>query len=91
MRDRVLSAARKAGRDPEEITCVYNMDIRVDERARPSPTAVTGPPNAVGERLLELAALGFSAMHFLPAGPGQDEQAERLAREVIPILRDVRA
>jgi hypothetical protein len=30
-------------------------------------------------------------MHFLPAGPGQDEQAERLAREVIPVLRDARA
>jgi probable F420-dependent oxidoreductase len=91
MRDRVLSAARKAGRDPDEITCVYNMDIRVDDRARPSPTAIIGPSDAVGERLLELAALGFSAMHFLPAGPGQDEQVERLAREVIPILRDARA
>jgi hypothetical protein len=45
----------------------------------------------VGERLLELADLGFTAMHFLPAGPGQDEQAERLAREVIPVLRDARA
>lgn len=91
MRDRVLSAAREAGRDPQEITCVYNMDIRVDERARPNPIVVTGSPDAVAERLLELADLGFTAMHFLPAGPGQVEQAERLARDVIPVVRAARA
>lgn len=92
MRERVLAAARRAGRDPREITCVYNIDIRVDERAvDPSPTRVTGPPGAVIERLLQFAELGFTAMHFLPAGPGEDEQAERLAREVIPVLRETGA
>jgi alkanesulfonate monooxygenase SsuD/methylene tetrahydromethanopterin reductase-like flavin-dependent oxidoreductase (luciferase family) len=90
MRDRVLSAAREAGREPEEITCVYNLDIRVDERVDPGPTVVSGPPDAVAERLMEFVDLGFTAMHFLPAGPGQDEQAERLAREVIPIVREAR-
>jgi probable F420-dependent oxidoreductase len=90
MRERVLSAAREAGRDPEEITCIYNMDIRVDERVDPSPTVVSGPPDAVAERLMEFADLGFTAMHFLLAGPGQDEQAERLSHEVIPILRETR-
>jgi probable F420-dependent oxidoreductase len=91
MRDRVLSAARQSGRDPDEITCVYNIGIRVDERAGPSPTSVAGSPDAVAERLLELANLGFTAMHFIPAGPGHDEQAERLGREVIPVIREARA
>jgi len=87
MRDRVLVAAREAGREPEEITCVYNLDIRVDERAQPEPSVVSGPPDAVAEQLLGFLDLGFTALSFLPAGPGPEEQAERLAREVIPRVR----
>jgi len=87
MRERVLAAARQAGRDPEEITCVYNIDIRVDERADATPSVVSGPPDAVTERLLGFLRMGFTAMNFLPVGPGANEQAERLAREVIPALR----
>src|ERR671918_1465342 len=33
MRARVLDAAREAGRDPDEITFVCNLDVRVDEGA----------------------------------------------------------
>jgi probable F420-dependent oxidoreductase len=87
MRERVLAAARQAGRDPEEITCVYNIDIRVDERGDATPSMVSGPPDAVTERLLGFLGMGFTAMNFLPVGPGANEQAERLAREVIPALR----
>ncbi len=87
MRDRVLAAAGEAGREPEEIACVYNLDIRVDERAQPEPSVVSGPPAAIAERLLGFLELGFTALSFLPAGPGPLEQAERLAREVIPRVR----
>jgi probable F420-dependent oxidoreductase len=89
MRERVLAAAREAGRDPEEITFVYNMDIRVDERADEPPSVVSGAPQAVAERLLGFAEMGFTAMNFIPVGPDPLEQAERLAREVIPALRAV--
>jgi probable F420-dependent oxidoreductase len=87
MRDRVLAAASDAGRDPGEITCVYNVDIRVDERPIDEPFVVSGPPDSVAERLLGFLELGFTAFNFCPAGPGQDEQAERLATEVIPAMR----
>jgi probable F420-dependent oxidoreductase len=87
MRERVLAAARRAGRDPEEITCVYNLDIRVDEHADEPSSVVSGPPDAVAERLLGFLRMGFTAMNFLPVGPGRDEQVERLGREVIPALR----
>ena len=87
MRERVLAAARRAGREAEEITCAYNVEIRVDEHADAPPSVVSGPPDAVVERLLGFLRLGFTAMNFMPEGPGQDEQAERLAREVIPALR----
>jgi probable F420-dependent oxidoreductase len=87
MRDRVLAAARQVGREPEEITCAYNVEIRVDEHADTPPSVVSGPPDAVVEQLLGFLRLGFTAMNFMPEGPGRDEQAERLGREVIPTLR----
>jgi len=89
MRDLVLAAAEEAGRDPGKITCVYNLDIRVD--GEPDPLVVSGPPDAIAERLVEFTRLGFTAFNFLPVGADQEEQAERLAREVIPAVRDAAA
>ena len=87
LRERVLAAARAAGRDPDTITCAYNLGIRIDERADPEPSVVAGAPEAIIERLQAFVELGFTAMNFIPVGPGQDEQIERLAREVLPTLR----
>ena len=87
LRERIRAAARAAGRDPDTITCAYNLSIRIDERADPEPSVVAGAPDAVTERLRSFAELGFTAMNFIPVGPGQDEQIERLAREVLPVLR----
>jgi probable F420-dependent oxidoreductase len=87
MRDRILAAARESGREPEEITCVYNLEVRVIERADPDPSVVSGPSGAVAERMIGFLELGFTAMNLMPTGSGQDEQAERLAREVIPEVR----
>jgi probable F420-dependent oxidoreductase len=87
LRERVLAAARAAGRDPDTITCAYNLGVRIDERADPEPSVVAGTPEAVIERLRSFVALGFTAMNFIPVGPGQDEQIERLAGEVLPTLR----
>jgi probable F420-dependent oxidoreductase len=87
MRDRVLKAASEAGRDPDEITCIYNLEIRVDEKAEPQPSVVSGPPDAVAKELLRFRLIGFTGFNFIPFGPDRVEQAERLAREVIPLVR----
>lgn len=87
LRERVLAAARAAGRDPDTITCAYNLSIRIDERADLEPSVVAGAPDTVIERLQAFVELGFTAMNFIPVGPGQDEQIQRLAREVLPALR----
>jgi alkanesulfonate monooxygenase SsuD/methylene tetrahydromethanopterin reductase-like flavin-dependent oxidoreductase (luciferase family) len=89
LRERVLAAARAAGRDPDAITCAYNLSVRIDERADLEPSVVAGAPAAVTERLQAFVELGFTAMNFIPVGPGQEEQIERLAREVLPTLRTV--
>ncbi|MFG2246775.1 LLM class flavin-dependent oxidoreductase [Spirillospora sp. NPDC048823] len=87
MRERVLAAAEAAGRDPADITCAYNVGVRVGEHAGDEPGTVSGPPDAVVERLLGFAAMGFTTFNFMPTGPGPGEQAERLAQEVLPELR----
>jgi probable F420-dependent oxidoreductase len=90
MRERVHAAARRAGRDPAEITCAYNLVVRVDEGAEPDPKVVSGSPEAIAERLRGFTAMGFTAFNLMPTGPGLDEQADRLGREVLPLLRDGR-
>jgi alkanesulfonate monooxygenase SsuD/methylene tetrahydromethanopterin reductase-like flavin-dependent oxidoreductase (luciferase family) len=87
MRERMLAAAHEAGREAEDITCAYNIEIRVDEDSDAQSPEVSGAPDAVAERLLGFVKMGFTAFNFIPAGPGQDEQAERLANEVIPAVR----
>jgi alkanesulfonate monooxygenase SsuD/methylene tetrahydromethanopterin reductase-like flavin-dependent oxidoreductase (luciferase family) len=87
MRERVLTAARQAGRDPAEITCAYNIEVRVDERADGGEAVVAGAPQAVVSRLQSFVDLGFSAFNFMLSGSDSQEQAARLASEVIPVLR----
>jgi probable F420-dependent oxidoreductase len=91
MRDRVVAAARDAGRDPAELTLAYNVTVRVDKRANPGqPSVVSGSAEAVAERLAGFIALGFNALNLVLTGAHrseEDEQAACLAQEVLPALR----
>jgi alkanesulfonate monooxygenase SsuD/methylene tetrahydromethanopterin reductase-like flavin-dependent oxidoreductase (luciferase family) len=87
MRERIHAAAIEAGRDPNTITCVYNIEVRIDERPHERPSVVSDPPEAVAARLIGFMELGFTAFNFIAAGPGVAEQQERLATEVIPAVR----
>ncbi len=87
MRDRIFEAAAAAGRSPNEITLVYNMEFHVgDDEALPSHV-VAGSPDDLVEQLTFYVDLGFTAMSFIPAGPNPERQIERLAQEVLPVLR----
>lgn len=87
MRTRMLAAAQAAGRDPADITCAYNLQLRVEDQPGSDPSIVSGPPDAVASQLIEFAEMGFSALNLIVTGPGEDEQRERIAREVIPAVR----
>jgi alkanesulfonate monooxygenase SsuD/methylene tetrahydromethanopterin reductase-like flavin-dependent oxidoreductase (luciferase family) len=87
LRDRVLTAAAKAGRQPEEITCAYHIEVRVGDREALRPSVVSGPAGAVAEQLISFVKRGFTTLSFAPAGPGTAEQAQRLACEVLPAVR----
>jgi alkanesulfonate monooxygenase SsuD/methylene tetrahydromethanopterin reductase-like flavin-dependent oxidoreductase (luciferase family) len=84
MRSRIHAGARAVGRSPEAITCVYNLGIRIDERATRQPSTVSGTPDAVTEQLIGFVELGFTGFNFQPVGPDRGEQIDRLAREVVP-------
>ncbi|GIH18317.1 LLM class flavin-dependent oxidoreductase [Rugosimonospora africana] len=87
MRERILAAAAEAGRPADAITGIYNVGIRVDDRAEPEPSTVVGGPEEVAERLAGLVGLGFAGFNFQPIGADRDLQAQRLAQEVIPLVR----
>jgi alkanesulfonate monooxygenase SsuD/methylene tetrahydromethanopterin reductase-like flavin-dependent oxidoreductase (luciferase family) len=87
LRDRLRAASAAAGRAPDAVRCVYNLGVRIDDRARPTDSLVAGSAEAVAERLIEFRALGFSGFNFQPSGPDRDEQVERLAAEVVPLVR----
>jgi alkanesulfonate monooxygenase SsuD/methylene tetrahydromethanopterin reductase-like flavin-dependent oxidoreductase (luciferase family) len=88
MRERLLTAAAEAGRDPAEITCVYNVPVWIGGPDA-DPGVVAGSAQAVIERLVGFAGVGFTSMNFMPAGPDPQDQAERLAHDVLPALRTV--
>ena len=85
MRDRIRAAAVAAGRDPDEITLAYNVEVEVGAARRPG--VVCGPPESVVEQLHNLGELGFTAFNVMPAGPDVSEQLQLLARYVLPELQ----
>jgi alkanesulfonate monooxygenase SsuD/methylene tetrahydromethanopterin reductase-like flavin-dependent oxidoreductase (luciferase family) len=87
LRDRVDAAAREAGRDPATIARIYNIGVRVEGTVDPNLSIVSGPPDAIAERLLGFAKLGFTGFNLVPSGTNKPEQIERLGREVIPAVR----
>jgi probable F420-dependent oxidoreductase len=85
-RQRLRDLAAEAGRDPDAITCSYNVSVYVDEKAKADPRMVAGPPDRVAERLVNLIRSGFTTLIFWARGG--TEARERLAREVLPSVRE---
>jgi alkanesulfonate monooxygenase SsuD/methylene tetrahydromethanopterin reductase-like flavin-dependent oxidoreductase (luciferase family) len=86
MRDRILRSAADAGRASDAITCICNLAVQIGTED-PDRSDVSGEPEQVVERLLELVAVGFGGMNFIITGQDAEEQRERLAVEVLPPLR----
>jgi alkanesulfonate monooxygenase SsuD/methylene tetrahydromethanopterin reductase-like flavin-dependent oxidoreductase (luciferase family) len=82
----VRSAAARAGRDPDELTCGYNIAVMVQEGAAPAKGQVSGGREQVARQSAAFVRGGFSFLNLWPAGDG-NRQRERLAHEVIPTLR----
>lgn len=86
MRDKILNSAQDAGRDPSELTFIYNMEIHVGSRSGLEPHVLQGHTQELVETLIGYSHLGFKGMNFSLVGH-QDEQMEALATEVLPLVR----
>ncbi|RJL33139.1 LLM class flavin-dependent oxidoreductase [Bailinhaonella thermotolerans] len=87
LRDRLLSAAEQAGRDPAEITLAYNIQVTLAKEPDPTPTALIGPPSYIADRLHHLTTLGFTAFNLMPTTPTPESALTPLATQVLPTLR----
>jgi alkanesulfonate monooxygenase SsuD/methylene tetrahydromethanopterin reductase-like flavin-dependent oxidoreductase (luciferase family) len=87
--DVVRRAAEHAGRDPDSLDYAYNVSVRIGgPPADDLDRRVTGGPDEIVERLLELLEIGFTVLN-LWVGGRRDEQQERLASEVVTPLRQL--
>jgi probable F420-dependent oxidoreductase len=80
----ILAAAAKAGRNPTDISRIYNLEVSLE----PGQVAeLVGEPGQIAEQLIEFARIGFTGFNFQPVGAKREEQIERLAHEVVPVVR----
>lgn len=80
-------SATAAGRDPESITCAYNITVGVG-RFTPRGETIAGEPAEVAARLAEVVRAGFTFPIFWIVGD-QRVGMERLAGEVLPRVREL--
>jgi alkanesulfonate monooxygenase SsuD/methylene tetrahydromethanopterin reductase-like flavin-dependent oxidoreductase (luciferase family) len=83
----VRAAAERAGRDPGELDYALNVGVRVG--GPPPPDAdrrLGGEPDEITEGVLEILNAGFTVANFFVGGRRED-QAERLATEILPVVR----
>jgi alkanesulfonate monooxygenase SsuD/methylene tetrahydromethanopterin reductase-like flavin-dependent oxidoreductase (luciferase family) len=88
MQDRIDAAAQEAGRDPAEITRVYNVDGRIGPEGS---GLLEGPPRKWAEVLSGFALeRGMDTFVFWPNGPAEEHerQVELFAGEVAPAVRE---
>ena len=87
MRRRVLNAAERAGRDPAEIECALNLQIRITNTTTGNPDdPLHGPPEQIVDELNRWTQLGFATFNFGLDETQRTEQLQRLTQEVLPEL-----
>jgi cytochrome P450 len=88
--ERIRAVAEQAGRNPDEITYGYNVPILVEEGAVTNRWRVAGSAGKVATQLAAIVRHGFTFVNVWPVGEATI-QRERLAREVLPAVRDLLA
>jgi alkanesulfonate monooxygenase SsuD/methylene tetrahydromethanopterin reductase-like flavin-dependent oxidoreductase (luciferase family) len=86
-RQRVATAAERAGRDPASVTCVVGVQAHVGELPGAPTNAITGSPQEVADGLHKLLDIGFDGVNLSMLGPEGSDQPARFAEEVRPLMR----
>jgi len=83
----ISDAARVAGRDPTNLTRIYNVEISLDDEKKADPTLIAGNAASVRIALSGLVALGFNGFNFIVRGDDRHRHLERIAAEIMPVVR----
>ena len=86
----IRRVAEYAGRNPDEITFGYNVPVLVEEGAVTNRWRIAGSERSVAGQLAALVRHGFTFLNVWPVGE-VPVQRERLADDVLPIVRDLLA
>ena len=82
--------AEQAGRNPDEITFGYNVPILVEDGATTNRWRIAGSERSVAGQLAAIVRHGFTFLNMWPVGEAS-VQHQRLARDVLPAVRDLLA
>jgi alkanesulfonate monooxygenase SsuD/methylene tetrahydromethanopterin reductase-like flavin-dependent oxidoreductase (luciferase family) len=86
--ERIRTVAENAGRNPDEITYGYNIPILIEDGAVTNRWRIAGTAQKVAAQLAAIARHGFTFLNIWPSGDAAI-QRERLARDVLPAVRDL--
>jgi alkanesulfonate monooxygenase SsuD/methylene tetrahydromethanopterin reductase-like flavin-dependent oxidoreductase (luciferase family) len=86
--ERIRAIAEHAGRNPDGITFGYNVPILVEEGAVTNRWRIAGSARKVAGQLTHMVRHGFTFLNIWPVGEA-NVQRERLARDVLPAVRDL--
>jgi len=86
--EHIRRVAEQAGRNPDEITFGYNIPILVEEGAVTNRWRIAGSTRKVAGQVATIARHGFTFLNVWPVGEAS-VQRERLARDVLPTVRDL--
>ena len=84
----IQMVAEHAGRNQDEITYGYNIPILVEEGAMTNRWRIAGSAKKVARQLATIIRHGFTFLNVWPVGEA-NIQRERLARDVLPAVRDL--
>jgi len=88
--ERIRTVAEHAGRNPDDFTYAYNVPVLVEEGTVTTRDQIAGSAEEVARQFADLVRHGFTFLNVWSSGEAT-RQRERLAREVLPIVRDLLA
>jgi alkanesulfonate monooxygenase SsuD/methylene tetrahydromethanopterin reductase-like flavin-dependent oxidoreductase (luciferase family) len=88
--ERIRTVAEDAGRNPDEITYAYNIPVLVEDGSSSTRGQIAGSATEVARQLAKFVRNGFTFLNLWPGGTAAT-QRERLAKEVLPTVRDLLA
>jgi alkanesulfonate monooxygenase SsuD/methylene tetrahydromethanopterin reductase-like flavin-dependent oxidoreductase (luciferase family) len=88
--ERIRRVAEDAGRNPDDITYAYNVPVFVEDGSSTSRGQIAGNAAEVARQLADFVRHGLTVLNLWPGGAA-GTQRERLAREVLPMVRELLA